>query len=306
MSCWPVDRPRRVGIPETPIIWKLDSATHFEPVSKVTSVDIPWDQKKDQLVWRGSFTGQGHPDAPTADYERLHQNGDNNESGSFLNWLRRLIPRGRQDDTKANQQRMKPLERRLANYSSSEEQAKHDTGYETCKANLRCNFAYQYVDHLAEEDPSSSSVDIGFSSLSSVIIPRVLDGLAMMKPKLSMQELLQYKMILSLEGNDVASGLKWGLYSNSVILMPVPTKTTYAMEELLEPHVHYVPVARDGSDLLKKVQWVLDHPLEAQLIVKRAKQWMIDLLFHPEAAKDNALVRAEILRRYRDLWTVME
>jgi hypothetical protein len=38
-------------------------------------------------------------------------------------------------------------------------------------------------------------------------------------------------------GNDVASGLKWALFSQSVVLMPPPNHTSWAMEELLEPWV---------------------------------------------------------------------
>lgn len=161
--------------------------------------------------------------------------------------------------------------------------------------------------NAGEESSLTPIVDIGFTSVFfwKFIIPEVVDGVTMVKGSLGMEQQLQYKMILSLEGNDVASGLKWGLYSNSVILMPTPTKTAYTMEELLEPYVHYVPVSRDGSDLLGQAQWVLDNPLEAQLIIRRAKQWMFDLLFHPQAENDNARVRAKILRRYRDLWNTV-
>ncbi len=40
-----------------------------------------------------------------------------------------------------------------------------------------------------------------------------------------------------LEGNDVASGLKWALLSQSVVMMPPPQHTSWAMEELLQPWV---------------------------------------------------------------------
>ena len=45
--------------------------------------------------------------------------------------------------------------------------------------------------------------------------------------------------------NDVASGLKWMLYSDPVVFMPRPTHETWAMEGLLRPYVHYVPVEAD-------------------------------------------------------------
>jgi hypothetical protein len=39
------------------------------------------------------------------------------------------------------------------------------------------------------------------------------------------------------EGNGVASGLKWALLSQSVVLMPPPKHTSWDMEKLLEPLV---------------------------------------------------------------------
>ena len=40
----------------------------------------------------------------------------------------------------------------------------------------------------------------------------------------------------------MASGLKWMLFSNSVVFMAPPTKTSWAMEEKLVPYVHYIPL----------------------------------------------------------------
>lgn len=46
------------------------------------------------------------------------------------------------------------------------------------------------------------------------------------KPKISLAEHLRYKFILSLEGNDVATNLKWIMSSNSVAVMPRPKYET--------------------------------------------------------------------------------
>jgi hypothetical protein len=58
-----------------------------------------------------------------------------------------------------------------------------------------------------------------------------------MERKVDMESLLEYKGIIMIEGNDVASGLKWALLSQSVVLMPPPKHTSWAMEELLEPWI---------------------------------------------------------------------
>mgnify|MGYP001341719663 CR=1 FL=1 len=70
-----------------------------------------------------------------------------------------------------------------------------------------------------------------------------------------MEQMLKYKYILSLEGNDVATGLKWQLASSSTVFMPKPTAESYAMEALLVPFVHYIPVKRDATNVEEMVTW---------------------------------------------------
>ena len=44
-----------------------------------------------------------------------------------------------------------------------------------------------------------------------------------MTPKKTIREHLDYKFIMALEGNDVASNLKWVMSSNSIAVMTRPT-----------------------------------------------------------------------------------
>jgi hypothetical protein len=115
---------------------------------------------------------------------------------------------------------------------------------------------------------------------------------------MSMRQLLEYKIMIMLEGNDVSTGLKMALYSNSVVMMPRPTCTSWAMEELLIPYVHYVPIADDLSDVETQVQWVLKHESAAMEIARRGRLWMYDLVFHPDAQAENDRVTKETLERY--------
>ena len=69
-----------------------------------------------------------------------------------------------------------------------------------------------------------------------------------LKKILTIREQLKYKYILSIEGNDVSSGLKWQLYSNSVVFMRKPKIVSWAMEDKLEPYVHYIPIKDDFSE----------------------------------------------------------
>jgi hypothetical protein len=126
-----------------------------------------------------------------------------------------------------------------------------------------------------------------------------IDGVQLVGKKLSMKDQLRYKAIIMIEGNDVATGLKWALMSNSVLMIPPPTLTTWAMEELLEPWVHYVPLNASLGDAEEKMQWVLDHDSEAREIAHRGGLWMKDMVYHPDATKDDQVVYNEILRRYQ-------
>ena len=124
-----------------------------------------------------------------------------------------------------------------------------------------------------------------------------------MKGSLDTRDLLAYKVIISVEGNDVASGLKWGLLSNSVILMVPPAKTTFVMEHLLEPWVHFVPLDPDLGNVDEQTQWVLDISATAKQIAKRATTFINDLLYHPEAASDEQQVMERVALRYATLWS---
>lgn len=91
-----------------------------------------------------------------------------------------------------------------------------------------------------------------------------------LKPKISIIDHLKYKFILSLEGNDVATNLKWIMSSNSIAVMPTPKYETWFMEGTLIPDFHYIHIKEDYSDLGEKLRYYIDHPTEAQRIVVNA------------------------------------
>lgn len=93
------------------------------------------------------------------------------------------------------------------------------------------------------------------------------------KPFLSIEEQRGYRYIVSLEGNDVATNLKWIMSSNSLCLMPPPTYETWFAEARIEPNVHYVPLAPDFSDFADKVAYFEKHPAEAQRITAAANAY---------------------------------
>lgn len=90
---------------------------------------------------------------------------------------------------------------------------------------------------------------------------------------MSIRDQLNYKFILCIEGNDVATNLKWAMSSNSVCVMSKPKYETWFMEGLLQPGVHYVECKDDYSDLPDKIEYYLNHQEAALEIVKNANKW---------------------------------
>lgn len=92
------------------------------------------------------------------------------------------------------------------------------------------------------------------------------------QPFMSIEEQLQYKFLICLEGNDVASNLKWAMSSNSVVITPKMRFETWFMEGALKPGVHYIEVKDDWSDFEDKVNYYLKNPAEAKKILDNAHE----------------------------------
>jgi hypothetical protein len=217
----------------SPIIWPLNYDRHFGLIPSVKQFDTPWEQKKNEAVWRGVMTGR------ISLYSKVT----------------------------------------LKSFSFSEH----------CSLLPRCRFVRDYW--------NTTGFNVGFTrQLKSRNLD--LEHAYMIKGELQLSSLMKYKVIIIIEGNDVSSGLKWALYSGSVVMMAPPTKTSYAMEELLIPWVHYVPLKPDFSDASEKLNWTLSHDEEARRIAERGTLFIHDLLFHEDSEEDNRRVGEEILSRY--------
>ena len=92
--------------------------------------------------------------------------------------------------------------------------------------------------------------------------------------KLTIYDHLQYKFIMSLEGNDVASNLKWVMSSNSIAVMPRPVYETWFMEGTLIPDYHYIEIKPDYSDLEEKINYYIEHVDEAMEIIRHAHEYV--------------------------------
>ena len=115
--------------------------------------------------------------------------------------------------------------------------------------------------------------------------------------KMTIGEHLDYQYIMSLEGNDVASNLKWVMSSNSIAVSPPLRCETWFMEGTLKPDYHYIGIESDYSDLIDKMNFYSSHPDEARQIIRHAHEY-VDQFRDREREK---LISLLVLQRYLDI-----
>lgn len=133
---------------------------------------------------------------------------------------------------------------------------------------------------------SKSRHDIGH-------VGKPVEGIAG-KGFLSVPEQLRHRYIVSVEGHDVATNLKWILASRSLCLMTRPRFETWFMEGALKPGVHYVELRPDYEDLEEKVDYYERNPAEALAIIDNANAHWRQFLDRPS----EELVSLLVLQKY--------
>ncbi|AZQ44773.1 glycosyl transferase family 90 [Nonlabens ponticola] len=121
----------------------------------------------------------------------------------------------------------------------------------------RVQFVQQYFD--------SPLCDIGK-------VNKTADFEEFLKPRMTIEQQLDYKFILCIEGNDVATNLKWVMSSNSIAVMPKPKYESWFMEGTLIPDHHYILINDDYSNLNERLQSFIDHADKAAQLIKNAHE----------------------------------
>lgn len=93
-------------------------------------------------------------------------------------------------------------------------------------------------------------------------------------PPVEPKQQLSNKFLFSIEGNDVASNLKWAMGTNSVVMMTKPKFETWFCESHLIPGFHYILIKDDFSDLADQYEYYVRHPLECQEIIENAHRYI--------------------------------
>lgn len=120
------------------------------------------------------------------------------------------------------------------------------------------------------------------------------DNLPYPAPRMTLEEHLNFKFIMCLEGNDVASNLKWVMSSNSLAVMPKPKYETWFMEGTLIPNYHYVLIKDDYSDLEERMNFYISHPEEAEKIIRNAHEYVSQF----KNRKREQLISLMVLNKY--------
>lgn len=175
------------------ILLNLNTEIHVSMLHFINSIDIPFNEKNNKLLWRGSSTGK----------------------------VRHL---------------------------------------------LRETLVKQFQNH------SNPNIDIKFTNLVQGYTNN--NNEYIIADNMSYQEQLKSKFIISIEGNDVATNLKWLLLSNSVVLMPIPKICSWYMEDHLQPFTHFIPLNDDFNDLEEKYNWCLENLDDCEKISQNATKYI--------------------------------
>tara|TARA_B100001564_G_scaffold170668_1_gene143478 strand:- start:372 stop:1283 length:912 start_codon:yes stop_codon:yes gene_type:complete len=98
------------------------------------------------------------------------------------------------------------------------------------------------------------------------------------KGHLNLDEMMKYKYLPVVEGNDKSSSFNWIVYSNCVPVMPKPRYDSWACDAMLKPNIHYVEVKEDWSDFLEKIEWCRDNDSICKEIAMNGKKFISEII----------------------------
>ena len=141
-----------------------------------------------------------------------------------------------------------------------------------------------YLSSLKEKDPKDSLPFLDAGITEWKLRPRKIKGQEELKTidtdslpfskveKLSPEDQSKFKFIINIDGHSSAFRLSLEMRMGSVILL-IDSEYGLWFKKLLIPFVHYVPVKKDLSDLVEKIQWCKSHDQECRNIVKNCLEF---------------------------------
>lgn len=98
----------------------------------------------------------------------------------------------------------------------------------------------------------------------------LVEGLDFETERCSIEKHFEYKYILIVDGNVIASNHQWVFGSGAVPVMITHPKNFYWFSRFLRPMQNYVPISYDLSDLNDKIEWLIENDDKAQEIAANA------------------------------------
>jgi len=92
-------------------------------------------------------------------------------------------------------------------------------------------------------------------------------------PHTSFIDFWKHKYLLNIDGT-VAAYRFMALMAGNSLVFKQDSEYVEWFYDGLEPYKHYIPVKRDLSDLVEKVQWAKDNDEQAQQIVQQAREYI--------------------------------
>lgn len=105
------------------------------------------------------------------------------------------------------------------------------------------------------------------------------------KPFVSLVDHVKYKYLLDMAGNSWSDRRKVLLFSGRPLFIVGDEWEEYALTDLV-PFKHYIPVKKDFSDLIDKLDWADSNPEAVMKIAEQAKQFALNRLTRERAVSD--------------------
>ena len=214
-----------------------------------------FNEKKDEIIWRGKFTGRNKNSQIIYEVKDIKNNINEFLRFKFVKkWSQKYNIKFLQD------------------YDWNEEA--HWKNVYKVGDSLQV-YNKEYVDNYFRENKHMVADWIPFFDWQACHPPKVMD---------------QYKYILSLDGHDWASNVSLILMTNSVMISPIPKwHNIFSLD--LAPWEHYVPVLDDASDFEEKLNWCKDHQNECKDIIQRANQYISQFTLDSEAEIAKSIIK---------------
>lgn len=123
---------------------------------------------------------------------------------------------------------------------------------------------------VAEKLFKNKHADVRFTPGGWVENDAIIPRQYFVENRSDLAEHFKYKYIFIIDGNCIASAHQWVFGSGSVPIMITHPDNEYWFKKFLKPMVHYIPIAYDLSDLDEKLQWLVEHDIEAKKIADNA------------------------------------